>query len=267
MNINRNLKKTSLWVIVIVFSLYNGYNFVGNKSSTDFMYKYFWTELNKKIGIFYNNSEDVKVDVIGYTNGSNIDYSRVSGETPFESGNGTGVVVRGIYDEIGYDYVGSVVDKDEVNDIKYVEEVVNKNVDVLGNKSNIVYEGEEYKNVTYIRSVNDFKVQVLGSKEPVIVFIEASWCSYCKRMNNETLREMDVLSGIKMVRLELDKNESLRLMVGDITSFPTIKVFNKGKSVDKLMKKGVMSIFDVEQLAEDIRVNLLVLRKSNKVMG
>lgn len=80
-----------------------------------------------------------------------------------------------------------------------------------------------------------FNNEVLNSDMPVIVDFWATWCGPCK-MLAPVMDQLSVnLNGkVKVVKLDVDKNP-ITSMSYDVSSIPTLVVFDKGKSVNKMI--------------------------------
>lgn len=72
----------------------------------------------------------------------------------------------------------------------------------------------------------------------VLVDFYANWCGPCK-MLSPVLEELENSRGVKVVKVDVDKNEEVARTYG-VMSIPTLIMFKNGELVDK--KVGYMSI-------------------------
>lgn len=72
----------------------------------------------------------------------------------------------------------------------------------------------------------------------VLVDFYANWCGPCK-MLSPVLEELENSRGVKVVKVDVDKNEEVARNYG-VMSIPTLIMFKNGELVDK--KVGYMSI-------------------------
>ena len=102
--------------------------------------------------------------------------------------------------------------------------IMNSYINKQINKS----EKEENKmNVAEIMS-QDFEKEVLNSQTTVLVDFFATWCGPCKMMSPiiENLAEEN--SNVKVVKVDVDKNQDLAMKYS-VMSIPTIIIFKNGK--------------------------------------
>ncbi len=78
----------------------------------------------------------------------------------------------------------------------------------------------------------------LVNDEFVLVDFYANWCGPCK-MLSPVLEELENSRGVKVVKVDVDKNEEVARNYG-VMSIPTLIMFKNGELVDK--KVGYMSI-------------------------
>ena len=65
----------------------------------------------------------------------------------------------------------------------------------------------------------------------VLVDFYANWCGPCK-MLSPVLEELENSRGVKVVKVDVDKNEEVARTYG-VMSIPTLIMFKNGKLVDK----------------------------------
>ncbi len=102
--------------------------------------------------------------------------------------------------------------------------IMNSYINKQINKS----EKEENKmNVAEIMS-QDFEKEVLDSQTTVLVDFFATWCGPCKMMSPIIENIAEENSNVKVVKVDVDKNQDLAMKYS-VMSIPTIIIFKNGK--------------------------------------
>ncbi len=102
--------------------------------------------------------------------------------------------------------------------------IMNSYINKQINKS----EKEENKmNVAEIMS-QDFEKEVLNSQTTVLVDFFATWCGPCKMMSPIIENIAEENSNVKVVKVDVDKNQDLAMKYS-VMSIPTIIIFKNGK--------------------------------------
>lgn len=83
-----------------------------------------------------------------------------------------------------------------------------------------------------------FDQEVLKSKGLVIIDFWAPWCGPC-RMLSPILEEVDKTGKVKVMKVNVDENQSLAALFG-ISSIPTMVLFKDGEPISARI--GVMSL-------------------------
>ncbi len=76
-----------------------------------------------------------------------------------------------------------------------------------------------------------FDQDVLGSSDTVVVDFWAEWCAPCKAIAPHLEELSEELSGVKIVKLNIDDNQSTAVKYG-VRSIPTLIKFKGGEPVD-----------------------------------
>lgn len=80
-----------------------------------------------------------------------------------------------------------------------------------------------------------FNEEVLNSDIPVVVDFWATWCGPCKMLAPVIEELSQRLEGkVKVLKMDVDQNP-VTSMSFDVSSIPTVILFDKGKSVNKLI--------------------------------
>lgn len=80
-----------------------------------------------------------------------------------------------------------------------------------------------------------FKDEILNSDIPVLVDFWATWCGPCKMLAPIIEQLSQTFEGkIKVFKMDVDQNPVTSLTY-EIASIPTVMLFNKGKTVNKLI--------------------------------
>ena len=87
-------------------------------------------------------------------------------------------------------------------------------------------------------NLNNFNEEITNTDTLVLVDFYANWCGPCK-MLSPVLEELENSRGVKVVKVDVDKNEEVARNYG-VMSIPTLIMFKNGELVDK--KVGYMSI-------------------------
>jgi thioredoxin 1 len=104
--------------------------------------------------------------------------------------------------------------------------------------------------ITHVTDDN-FKDEVINSNIPVLVDFWATWCGPCKMLAPVVEQVSLNLEGkIKVAKLDIDKNP-ITTMNYQISSIPTVILFNEGKPINKLI-----GFRPVDQLESVIRGSL-----------
>ncbi|MGB7444255.1 MAG: thioredoxin [Coleofasciculaceae cyanobacterium] len=101
------------------------------------------------------------------------------------------------------------------------------------------------------KQFNSFQELLSGSDVPVLVDFYAIWCGPCQIMTPILEEVNNQLKGrLQVVKIDTDKYPQLASQHG-IEALPTLVLFNKGKSVDRI--EGVMQ---AEQLIQRLQAQL-----------
>lgn len=101
------------------------------------------------------------------------------------------------------------------------------------------------------KQFNSFQGLLSGSDVPVLVDFYAIWCGPCQIMTPILEEVNNQLKGrLQVVKIDTDKYPQLASQYG-IEALPTLVLFNKGKSVDRI--EGVMQ---AEQLIQRLQAQL-----------
>lgn len=76
-----------------------------------------------------------------------------------------------------------------------------------------------------------FDEDVLGSPDTVVVDFWAEWCAPCKAIAPHLEELSDEVPGVKIVKLNIDENQSTAVKYG-VRSIPTLIKFKGGEPVD-----------------------------------
>lgn len=80
-----------------------------------------------------------------------------------------------------------------------------------------------------------FNEEVLNSDMPVLVDFWATWCGPCKMLSPIIEQLSENLGGkVKVLKMDVDQNPVTSMSFG-VSSIPTVILFDKGKSVNKLI--------------------------------
>lgn len=80
-----------------------------------------------------------------------------------------------------------------------------------------------------------FNEEVLDSDMPVLVDFWAAWCSPCKMLAPIIEQLSQNFDGkIKVLKMDVDANPATSMSF-QIASIPTVMLFDKGKSINKLV--------------------------------
>ena len=88
--------------------------------------------------------------------------------------------------------------------------------------------------ISHVTDAN-FKDEVLNSDMPVLVDFWATWCGPCKMLAPVIEQLSQKLEGkVKILKMDVDQNP-ITSMSYEIASIPTVMLFDKGNTVNKLI--------------------------------
>ena len=93
---------------------------------------------------------------------------------------------------------------------------------------------------------NDFDKEVISSDKTVLVDFYANWCSPCKMMAPIIESIADENESIKVVKVDIDKNQDLAIKY-DIMSIPTIMIFKNG-----VVTKTFIGVTDKSEIEKEL---------------
>lgn len=93
---------------------------------------------------------------------------------------------------------------------------------------------------------NDFDKEVISSDKTVLVDFYANWCSPCKMMAPIIGSIADENENIKVVKVDIDKNQDLAIKY-DIMSIPTIMIFKNG-----VVTKNFIGVTDKSEIEKEL---------------
>jgi thioredoxin 1 len=80
-----------------------------------------------------------------------------------------------------------------------------------------------------------FKEEVMNSDKPVLVDFWAAWCGPCKMIAPIVEQLSEKFNGdVKVVKMDVDANP-VTSMTFQISSIPTLMLFDKGEAVNKFV--------------------------------
>ena len=80
-----------------------------------------------------------------------------------------------------------------------------------------------------------FKEEVMNSDKPVLVDFWAAWCGPCKMIAPIVEQLSEKMNGtVKVVKMDVDVNP-ITSMTYEISSIPTLMLFDKGQAVNKFV--------------------------------
>ena len=92
---------------------------------------------------------------------------------------------------------------------------------------------------------NNFESEVINSNKKVLIDFYATWCGPCKILSPILEEVATENKNIKLVKIDVDKNEDLAYKYG-ITAMPTIIVIENGKelkrSIGAISKNKVLEL-------------------------
>jgi thioredoxin 1 len=96
-----------------------------------------------------------------------------------------------------------------------------------------------------------FKEEVMNSDKPVLVDFWAAWCGPCKMIAPIVEQLSEKMNGtVKVVKMDVDVNP-ITSMTYEISSIPTLMLFDKGQAVNKFV-----GFRPIEQLEAAIKGSL-----------
>lgn len=93
---------------------------------------------------------------------------------------------------------------------------------------------------------NDFDKEVISSDKTVLVDFYANWCSPCKMMAPIIESIADENENIKVVKVDIDKNQDLAIKY-DIMSIPTIMILKNG-----VVTKTFIGVTDKSEIEKEL---------------
>jgi thioredoxin 2 len=90
-----------------------------------------------------------------------------------------------------------------------------------------------------------FTREVLASPDPVLLFLWAPWCPYCRMLTPITERLAQDLEGrVKVAKMNIDENRVIPAQY-TVQGVPTLLLFRDGKLIDRMV--GVLSKEEIER--------------------
>jgi thioredoxin 1 len=86
--------------------------------------------------------------------------------------------------------------------------------------------------IKYVTTIEEFNQTVSESKFACVDFY-ADWCGPCKKLAEE-LHKLEGLPNFNIIKINVDSAQELAELY-NITSLPTVKVFQNGKEVLELL--------------------------------
>lgn len=95
---------------------------------------------------------------------------------------------------------------------------------------------------------NNFKTEVMQSDKTVLIDFWAEWCGPCRMMSPVIDEVAEMLSDVKVCKVNVDEASDLASMFG-IESIPTLVVIKNGQTVNKsiglISKEQVLQLLNV----------------------
>ena len=121
------------------------------------------------------------------------------------------------------------------NEKKYNISSTNSSIDIDNNntKSNVTNNNAHIVEYAVIDvNASSFETEVINSDKKVLIDFYADWCGPCNRLSPIVDKVAKDNKDIKVVRIDVDKNESLMTKY-NVRSIPTLVVIENGKEINR----------------------------------